>query len=162
MVEHRQGLIPGFTARYGIFRLVHFELFAEIRDAIAREKEIKGWRPEKKIWLIEHHNPTWEDLAELLPSEHNNQEQILTSVRQKRTTRLLFLLCGRVTLLCTLGSGDLLEDCVYTPRDLPLRVLLLEFGHIGDVADVVAFAGFLHVAPLQFAPRQGLDARHGF
>jgi putative endonuclease len=64
MIEHRQGLVPGFTARYRIFRLVHFERFADIRDAIAREKEIKGWRREKKIWLIERRNPTWRDFAE--------------------------------------------------------------------------------------------------
>ena len=64
MVEHRQRLVPGFTARYNIFRLVHCEQFADIRDAIAREKEIKGWRREKKIRLIERDNPTWEDFAE--------------------------------------------------------------------------------------------------
>lgn len=63
MIEHRRGLVPGFTARYRIHRLVHCEQFADIRDAIAREKEIKGWRREKKIWLIERGNPTWEDLA---------------------------------------------------------------------------------------------------
>ena len=64
MIEHRQGLVPGFTSRYKIFRLVHWEQFADIRDAIAREKEIKGWRREKKIWLIERDNPTWQDFAE--------------------------------------------------------------------------------------------------
>ena len=64
MIEHRQGIIPGFASRYTIFRLVHCEQFADIRDAIAREKEIKGWRREKKIWLIEGKNPTWQDLAE--------------------------------------------------------------------------------------------------
>lgn len=64
MIEHRQGLAPGFTSRYKIFRLVRCEQFADIRDAIAREKEIKGWRREKKIWLIERDNPTWQDFAE--------------------------------------------------------------------------------------------------
>jgi putative endonuclease len=49
VAEHRQGLVPGFTTRYRIFRLVHFEEFADIRDAIAREKEIKAWRREKKL-----------------------------------------------------------------------------------------------------------------
>jgi putative endonuclease len=63
MIEHRQRLVPGFTARYNIDPLVHSEPFADIRDAIAREKEIKGWRREKKIWLIERDNPTWQDLA---------------------------------------------------------------------------------------------------
>jgi putative endonuclease len=70
MVEHREGLVPGFTTRYRIFRLVHVEFFADIRAAIAREKEIKGWRREKKIWLIKRHNPTWEDLAERLPDRY--------------------------------------------------------------------------------------------
>jgi putative endonuclease len=69
MIEHRHGLVPGFTARYNIFRLVHAGQFADIRDAIAREKEIKGWRREKKIRLIERDNPTWEDLAEQFASE---------------------------------------------------------------------------------------------
>ncbi len=74
MVEHRQGLIPGFTVRYKIFRVVHFELFGDIRDAIAREKEIKGWRREKKIRLIRRHNPTWADLAEQLPAKHQKAD----------------------------------------------------------------------------------------
>ena len=64
VIEHRQGLIPGFTRRYKICRLVHCEQFADIRDAITREKEIKGWRREKKLWLIERDNPTWRDFAE--------------------------------------------------------------------------------------------------
>jgi len=73
MVEHRQGLVPGFTTRYQIFRLVHFELLGDIRDAIAREKEIKGWRREKKVWLIERRNPTWEDLAEQVPAKYQKR-----------------------------------------------------------------------------------------
>jgi hypothetical protein len=63
MIEHSQGLVPGFTTRYRIFRLVYFEEFADIRDAIAREKEIKAWRREKKLWLIKRRNPAWQDLA---------------------------------------------------------------------------------------------------
>ena len=74
MLEHRQGLVPGFTTRSRIFRLVHFETFADIREAIAREKEIKGWRREKKIRLIEHKNPTWEDLAAQLPHAYQSQQ----------------------------------------------------------------------------------------
>jgi putative endonuclease len=66
MVEHRDRLVPGFTSQYRIFRLVHFEIFGDIRLAIAREKEIKSWRREKKLWLIERDNPTWEDLSEAL------------------------------------------------------------------------------------------------
>ena len=61
--EHRRGLIPGFTRKYHITRLVYFERFTDIRAAIAREKEIKGWVRARKIRLIEERNPTWEDLA---------------------------------------------------------------------------------------------------
>ena len=68
LIEHRDGLVAGFTTRYRIFRLVEFEVFGDVTAAIAREKEIKGWRPEKKIRLIERANPTWADLAERLPT----------------------------------------------------------------------------------------------
>ena len=61
--EHTRGLVSGFTCKYRITRLVYFEEFADIRDAIAREKEIKGWKRLRKISLIENRNPTWEDLA---------------------------------------------------------------------------------------------------
>jgi putative endonuclease len=76
MVEHREGLVPGFTTRYKIFRLVHVEPYGDIRCAISREKEIKGWRREKKIWLIERDNPTWEDLAEGLGNQCEKKKQI--------------------------------------------------------------------------------------
>ena len=59
--EHKRGLIPGFTSTYRITRLVHFEAFADVHEAIAREKQIKGWVRARKIRLIEQHNPTWED-----------------------------------------------------------------------------------------------------
>ena len=74
LVEHRDGKIPGFTSRYRIFRLVHFEVFAHIRAAIAREKEIKAWRREKKVWLIHRHNRAWDDLSEqFVGSQEHNQ-----------------------------------------------------------------------------------------
>ena len=63
LAQHQEKLVPGFTSRYNIFRLVHFEVFGYIRTAIAREKEIKAWRREKKITLIEGQNPRWEDLS---------------------------------------------------------------------------------------------------
>ena len=62
--EHKQSLIAGFTRRYRITRLVYFEEHGDIRDAIAREKQIKGWVRSRKIQLIEERNPTWDDLAE--------------------------------------------------------------------------------------------------
>ena len=74
-IQHREKLVPGFTSKYNIFRLVHFEVFTDIRNAIAREKEIKGWRREKKIWLIKRHNPTWEDLAEACLAEGQRFER---------------------------------------------------------------------------------------
>ena len=67
--EHKRGLIPGFTTKYRVTRLVHFEQFANVRDAIAREKEIKGWGRARKIRLIEERNPVWEDLAHLWRGE---------------------------------------------------------------------------------------------
>jgi len=86
MIEHRQGLVPGFTTRYRVFRLVHFESFGRIQDAIAREKEIKGWRREKKIRLIEQHNPTWEDLAARLPHHYQSfQHQNLIPPRSPKS-----------------------------------------------------------------------------
>ena len=61
--EHKAGLIPGFTAKYRINRLVYFEQTANIGAAIQREKEIKGWSREKKIRLVESTNLGWIDLA---------------------------------------------------------------------------------------------------
>ena len=61
--QHRTHAVPGHTARYRIDRLVHFEETEDIFAALAREKQLKGWRREKKISLIETANPTWEDLS---------------------------------------------------------------------------------------------------
>lgn len=63
ILEHRRKLIPGFTARYNINRLVHFEVFGDVRAAINREKQIKGWVRSKKIALIERTNRDWQDLS---------------------------------------------------------------------------------------------------
>jgi putative endonuclease len=62
--QHKPKLIPGFTQEYNIFKLVYFEEFGDIRAAIAREKEIKGWLRSKKVTLIMAKNPQWKDLAE--------------------------------------------------------------------------------------------------
>jgi len=61
--EHRSKLVPGFTQRYNITQLVYWEEYRDVRDAIAREKEIKGWLRNKKIALIEFMNPHWDDLS---------------------------------------------------------------------------------------------------
>lgn len=62
--EHKAGQVPGFTRRYNVNRLVHFEEFSDVRDAKKREKQLKGWLRKRKIELIEAHNPEWEDLAD--------------------------------------------------------------------------------------------------
>jgi len=62
--EHKNKIIPGFTSRYNLTRLAYYESFTYPDDAIDREKEIKGWRRNKKIRLIESMNPHWYDLAE--------------------------------------------------------------------------------------------------
>ena len=63
MYEHRNSLIPGFTSKYRIDRLVYFETTSNIKAAIVREKQLKGWRRERKIALIENGNPKWKDLC---------------------------------------------------------------------------------------------------
>lgn len=63
IVQHREGMVPGFTKQYGVNRLVYVESFEDIRDAIVREKRIKEWKRDWKIELIERHNPMWDDLA---------------------------------------------------------------------------------------------------
>jgi putative endonuclease len=61
--EHKSGEIEGFTQRYKVNRLVYRERFRYIGNAIAREKEIKGWDRARRVALIESVNPTWEDLS---------------------------------------------------------------------------------------------------
>ncbi len=63
-LEHKSGTIEGFTKRYHINRLVYFEVFKYVNNAIRREKQIKGWDRAKRLALIESMNPTWVDLAE--------------------------------------------------------------------------------------------------
>ncbi len=63
MYEHQSGAYEGFTKRYGLDRLVYFEQTSDIRAAIEREKQLKGWRRARKIELIELTNLGWEDLS---------------------------------------------------------------------------------------------------
>ena len=62
--EHKNDLVDGFTKKYNTHKLVYFEVFDYILNAIEREKQIKGWLRSKKIALIESKNPKWEDLYE--------------------------------------------------------------------------------------------------
>ena len=64
MRQHKSGEFDGFASKYHCNRLVYLEKYDDIRKAIGREKQLKGWRREKKIPLIEKLNPRWADLAE--------------------------------------------------------------------------------------------------
>ncbi|MEM8558778.1 MAG: GIY-YIG nuclease family protein [Bacteroidota bacterium] len=66
VAEHRVKAVPGFAARYGIDRLVYVEAYADVHDAIARERQLKGWRRAKKLDLVARRNPAWHDLADRL------------------------------------------------------------------------------------------------
>ena len=60
---HKNKALPGFTSRYNMNRLIHHEVFRDVSDAIAREKQIKGWSRAKKEALIAQGNPGWNDLS---------------------------------------------------------------------------------------------------
>ena len=61
--EHKNELLDGFTKLYHIHKLVYFETCHDVEDAIRREKQLKNWRREKKITLIEQMNPRWKDFG---------------------------------------------------------------------------------------------------
>jgi putative endonuclease len=61
--QHKHGIFNGFTYRYEVDRLLYFEEFLEVRNAIAREKQLKGWKRSKKITLITEKNPQWLDMS---------------------------------------------------------------------------------------------------
>ena len=78
--QHKEEITEGFTKRYDVTRLLHFERFHEVLNAIAREKQLKGWTRAKKIALIEAKNPTWEDLSREWYS--SSEEELLARFRQ--------------------------------------------------------------------------------
>jgi putative endonuclease len=59
---HKKELLDGFTKKYNVKKLVYYEVYQDIKDAILREKRLKKWKREWKIKLIEEKNPNWEDL----------------------------------------------------------------------------------------------------
>jgi len=63
VIEHKNGKIKGFTSKYNIKNLVYYEMGDNINEALFREKQLKGWRREKKVALIESINPDWHDLS---------------------------------------------------------------------------------------------------
>ena len=73
--EHRAEVVPGFTARYHVDRLVYYEVFGSAYEAISREKALKGWRRSRKNELVERENPTWRDLyPELIGAAEETRE----------------------------------------------------------------------------------------
>jgi len=64
VLQHKEGTLEGFTADYGCKRLLYFERYEDVRKAIAREKQLKGWRSDKKLNLIRTINPEFKDLAQ--------------------------------------------------------------------------------------------------
>ena len=63
MFEHKHKLIPGFTKKYGLNKLLYFEVFQYVNEAIKREKNMKKWKRQWKINRIEEHNLEWKDLS---------------------------------------------------------------------------------------------------
>jgi putative endonuclease len=63
IAQHKEKQVSAFTKRYSVTRLVYFEAYGDVRNAIAREKEIKAWRREKKLALIRSMNPSFRDLS---------------------------------------------------------------------------------------------------
>jgi putative endonuclease len=78
--DHRKNTSGTYTARYTIHRLVYYEHFQYIDKAIAREKQLKHWTRQQKLELIEHKNPTWEELYPTLltpaPTEHEKADSL--------------------------------------------------------------------------------------
>ena len=64
VAEHREGKIPGFTQKYNCHKLVYFETFSDVEQAIAREKQLKKWSRSKKDWLIDTMNKERKDLMD--------------------------------------------------------------------------------------------------
>jgi putative endonuclease len=82
--EHRLGKVEGFSATYKCDRLVWFERFQYVGNAIAREKQIKRWRRAKKVWLIEQANLKWDDLSEEWRTETAGPSTSLRSGRDDK------------------------------------------------------------------------------
>jgi putative endonuclease len=61
--QHKRGDVPGFTRRYGVATLVYYETYEDVGEAIAREKQLKGWNRAWKLKLIEAGNPHWDELV---------------------------------------------------------------------------------------------------
>ena len=88
ILEHKNKLIPGFSEKYNLHRLIYFESFGDIRDAIVREKQLKGWVRVRKVELIESKNPNWADLAEDLFKTPKVTSQMSNPMKMATTKRV--------------------------------------------------------------------------
>jgi putative endonuclease len=77
VIQHQQGLIPGFTKKYGVKTLVWYEYHGDIEAAILRETQIKRWKRDWKISMIERENPHWCDLYPALVAPTKNVKPIV-------------------------------------------------------------------------------------
>jgi putative endonuclease len=82
--QHKTHAFAGFTAKYNVTNLVYFERYGDVLKAIRREKEMKAWRREEKIKLIESINPKWKDLSYSWYQRHRFQPDIKIRVRETR------------------------------------------------------------------------------
>ena len=78
--EHKSGLIPGFTRKYNCHKLVHYETFSDINQAIEREKTLKGWIRKRKDELINMYNPEREDLYNRFFADAQNDNIEMQSI----------------------------------------------------------------------------------
>jgi len=85
--EHKNHAVEGFTSKYHVDRLVYYEQFSDPISAITREKEIKGWRREKKNALVQTLNPKWDDLTESLFGAGRRTARSLQRSRIKATNK---------------------------------------------------------------------------
>jgi putative endonuclease len=106
--QHKHKLVAGFTSKYGLTRLVYAESTDDVRAAITREKQIKGWLRAKKIALVESLNPDWDDLGEIWFG--NGQDPSLRSAAVKkwgsRASRQAVVRCTMEQHGCSEGVHD--------------------------------------------------------
>ena len=99
MEQHKQGHFEGYPQKYKCNRLVWFERHPYVEDAIAREKQLKGWSRVKKISLIERENPTWVDLSE----EWGKPVKLFGESEVEPQVLRLRLCCAKASLRMTLS-----------------------------------------------------------
>ena len=86
--QHKNGTFEGFSKKYGCTRLLYYEEYDDIRIAIGREKQLKGWRREKKLNLIRISNPNFKDLAELWGSQMIGPDESIKEYEAGRSNLL--------------------------------------------------------------------------